>query len=89
MTYSLFSGMLAAFAVLSGGRPQADIVVPSKPNAVERLAAEELAYHLGKMGGCEFKTISEDALASSAAKGHFFVGATKAAKSAVMIFSTS
>ena len=82
MTSSLFSALFAAVVVLSGGRPQADIVIPEKPNAVERLAAEELAYHLGKMGGCTFKTISEDALASSSAKGHFFIGATKAAKAA-------
>ena len=82
MTSSLFSLLFAAVAVLSGGRPQADIVIPAKPNAVERLAAEELAYHLGKMGGCTFKTISENALASSSVRGHFFIGATKAAKAA-------
>ncbi len=72
----------ADFTVVSGGVPQADIVLPAKPNATERFAADELAYHLARMTGSDFTVISEAELAASRRPWHFFIGATAAAKAA-------
>ena len=75
-------GCEPSFTAIEGGRPVADVILPDEPNAAEKLAAEELAYHLGKACGTAPTVLSEGEAAKSRAKCHFLVGATRAAKAA-------
>ena len=56
---------------------EAEIALPAVSNGVERFAAEELAYHLGKSLGARPRIVCEDA--PRTAKRRIYLGATKAA----------
>lgn len=58
------------------------IVLPEKSNGVEQFAADELQYHIEKATGVKLAVVDENALAGSAAKYRYYVGATAAAKAA-------
>ena len=80
-----FFGILCATALSANGQVQADIVLPSNPNNVERFAADELRYHLGKAFGRAPDIVGEDALTGTVRTCHFYVGRTKAAESAGLL----
>ena len=58
------------------------IVLPAESNGVEQFAADELQYHIEKATGVRLAIIAENALAGSAAKYRYYIGATAAAKAA-------
>ena len=66
-----------SISLASQGTARACIVLPSKPTAVERTAAQELKTHLEGVTGAEFAICSEDNPLPKKTK--LFVGATRAA----------
>ncbi|MBQ6915259.1 MAG: DUF4838 domain-containing protein [Kiritimatiellae bacterium] len=76
------AGAPGRFVVAEGGRPAADVVVPDSPPGMEQIAADELAYHLGKAFGERPAILKEGEIGSSRFARHFFIGATKAAAAA-------
>ena len=58
------------------------IVLPAESNGVEQFAADELQYHIEKATGVKVAIVAENALAGSAAKYRYYIGATAAAKAA-------
>ena len=72
------------FVTAEGGLT-ADIVLPAKPTDIERFAAEELGYHLGKAFGVSPDVVGETALTAGVRTCHFYVGRTKAAASAGLL----
>ena len=82
---ALFLSVRHAFAdvsVFAAGGYQADIVLPSEPNGVEKYAAEELAYHFKKAFGAEPEVVREDSFDATKYRCHIYLGATKAATAA-------
>lgn len=65
-------------------QPAAEIVVPAHANGVEQRAADELRYHIGKAVGCEPEIVSEDKLGPKGARHRFYLGATEAARRAML-----
>jgi hypothetical protein len=63
------------------GNPLAVIVLPADPSPVARLAAEELAYHVGKASGAKLE-IRHEPLTGGASSPAVYVGATQAARAA-------
>ena len=67
------------FELAKEGAVRAAIVLPAKPNGVEKFAAEELKYHLDKMFAADFKVVGEADLGNADGASRIFLGATKAA----------
>jgi hypothetical protein len=76
----------AAVTLIEDDRPQAVVVLPAAPSAVERYAAEELVYHLEKATGVRLVVVGEnDVPADPAAR--IYVGRTQAAVRAGVDFA--
>ncbi|NQT14642.1 MAG: DUF4838 domain-containing protein, partial [Planctomycetes bacterium] len=62
-------------AVVAGGRPQAQIVIPGEPTFLEEFAASELQAYLEKISGTKLPVVEESQ--SDAAQFAFFLGSTR------------
>ena len=70
---------LADVSVFADGGYRADIILPEKPNGVEKYAVEELVYHFSKAFGKKPEVVGEDGYDPARYPFHIYIGATKAA----------
>jgi hypothetical protein len=76
-----FAAAGAAF-IVQDGKPNAIIVLPERPSAVERYAAEELSAHLTRATGATLPTVSEGERRGDSAVVRICLGNTSAARNA-------
>ncbi len=70
------------FEIVNNGRAQAVIVLPAKPSAVERYAAQELAEHIEKSSSVKLP-VELESQAAPAARRTIYIGRTQAFQQAV------
>lgn len=70
---------LADVSVFADGGYRADIILPEKPNGVEKYAVEELVYHFSKAFGKKPEVVGEDGYDPARYPFHIYIGATQAA----------
>lgn len=74
----LLTLLLSVFAAAAFCRNSQAIIIPDRPNSIEKTAAAELQYHLEKSTGVKIPVLPEKKW-SADIKGGFFLGATRAA----------